>query len=77
MKKDKGKQVFTNNTDDILADKIINHSKVNSKKVSFDKLENDACCCPSKKLFAVVLAFISSLILLLMLIRKFNKNFNK
>ena len=40
MKKDKGKQVLNGNTDNILADKIIKNTKVNSKNVSFDRLEN-------------------------------------
>lgn len=77
MKKDKGKQVFNGDTDNILADKIIKHTKVNSKNVSFDKLKNDTYCSPSKKHITVVLALLSSFILLLMLIRKLKKIFNK
>ena len=73
MKKDKGKQVFNGDTDNILADKIIKHTKVNSKNVSFDSLANDTYCHPPKKLIAVVLALLSSLVLLLMLIRKLKK----
>ena len=73
MKKNKGKQVFSGDTDNILADKIIKHTKVNSKNVSFDRLENATYCSPSKKLITVVLALLSSFILLLMLIRKLKK----
>ena len=79
MKKDKGEQVFTGDTDNILADKIIKHTKENSRD-SFStqpEKKEEALCCPPKKFITILLTILSVAALLLFLISKFNRDLNK
>jgi hypothetical protein len=75
MKGDKGKQVFTGNTGDLLADKIIRHSKENSMNSFSARLENntETFCRPPKKFITILLALLSAAALLLLVIRAFSK----
>ena len=76
MKKDKGEQVFTGDTDNILADKIIKHTKENSRNSFSTQPVNKRgeTCCPPKKIIAVLLAVLSAAALLLFLISKINRD---
>jgi hypothetical protein len=79
MKQDKGEQVFTGDTDEILADKIIKHTRENSKN-SFSTQSEDTeeiLCCPPKKIITILLAIVSSAALLLFLLSKLRKMFHK
>ena len=79
MKQYKGEQVFSGDTDDILADKIIKHTKENSRN-SFSTQSEDKeeiLCCPPKKFITILLAIASSAVLLLFLLSKLRKNLNK
>lgn len=75
MKKDKGKQVFTGDTDDRLADKIIKHTKENSRNSFSTQSENkrETPCCPPGKFITILLTIVSAAVLLLFLMSRFSK----
>ena len=79
MKKDKGEQVFTGDTDNILADKIIKHTKENSRNSFSTQSENkrETPCCPPRKFITILLAILSAAVLLLFLMSRFSKGLNK
>lgn len=79
MKQDKGAQVFAGDTDDILADKIIKHTKENSRNsfsTQSDDREKTPCRLP-RKFITILLAIASSAVLLALLMIKFRKSNNK
>lgn len=69
MKSKKGEQVFTENTDDILADKIIDHTEMNSKKYAHKgKLDDNTQNRNSlKKYITIALGALTSILLLFIL----------
>ena len=79
MKQYKGEQVFSGDTDDILADKIIKHTKENSRNSFSTQYEDngETLCCPPKKLVTIILAIASSAAFLLFLLSMLRKNVNK
>jgi hypothetical protein len=73
MRKNKGKQVFSDNIDDILADKIIEHTEANSDDISAKKPEShdymdEISCGLTKKIITYSLVIISSLVFISLLI---------
>jgi hypothetical protein len=82
MKKNKGKQVFSDNIDDILADKIIEHTEVNSNDNSAKMPERSDCkdeesCGLTKKIITYTLLLITSLVFISMLVVGFKNKSSK
>ncbi len=79
MKSNKGEQVFSGNTDDILADKIIKHSEINSSKedCTIPEHENSGTsCCESfstAQCVTVVMVVLSSFLLLLLILNRIKR----
>ncbi len=79
MKSNKGEQVFSGNTDDILADKIIRHSKINSSKEEStipERDRGDTSCCESfstSQCVTVGIILFSLMVLLFMLLNRVMK----
>ncbi len=76
MKSNKGEQVFSGSTDDILADKIIRHSEINSSKEesTIPQHENSEpsyrCPLSATQCVTVIMVVLSSFFLLFMLLNR-------
>lgn len=86
MKKDKGKQVFSGNIDDILADKIIEHTEANSADASTEKQEeiakpnccfDDSSCGTLKRIITWSLALFALVFFISLVLKKVKANVNQ
>lgn len=72
MKSNKGEQVFAANTDEILAEKIIKHSKINSKKTFDDKKRASPSATTSQhsvlKHLPLIITFLTSILLCVLMV---------
>lgn len=78
MKQNKGKQVFTGDTDSILAEKIIKHTQENSRDIFSPQPEHQGIKHPyfAKKCITILLTILCSSALILFLISRVNNKSN-